>query len=365
LAAVGVAENSERVLVVLCVFGSLCPPSSLIFPNRISSLRGNSRSTKNRACLCSTRSCVRKCCIASWYFASCYHCFSLFSLSLSLSLSLSIQATDREDAMIQADEAQQQQGRQKVNRPIAPKRTVSERRRAKALKQRWIVLTLLCIIPLGSHFVRKELGPLKTAMLGDGVFGLNNTRFAMLLSATALPNLMVPVFGGALLDIRGSRWGTMLFLVLTLIGQILFTLAAHLRWFAGAILAQVVVGIGAGSTVVSQAAISSEYFERTEMGFAIGVLESAHNLSNWLGQALPAQIMASFNASFVTSLCFGVATCALSLVAGILYVRTDIYAEAVSDKIRPLKSDIGSIGELQTQNGICQLATEMTLSVSL
>eukprot|EP00466_Bigelowiella_natans_P002987 jgi/Bigna1/86708/estExt_fgenesh1_pg.C_130022 len=222
--------------------------------------------------------------------------------------------------------------------PICVRRLSSERRkRARFLRQRWIVLALICVIPLGSHFVRKELGPLKTAMLADSRLGLDNTRFAMLLSATALPNLLVPVFGGALLDIRGSRWGTMLFVVVTLLGQIAFASSVHLQWFLGAVLSQILVGVGAGSTVVSQAAISSEYFQATEMGLAVGIMESVHNLSNWMGQAMPAEIMQFFGGNYVSSLWFGALACAVSLIAGILYVKTDINAEEETDRIRPME----------------------------
>eukprot|EP00954_Amorphochlora_amoebiformis_P027611 1386568-Amorphochlora_amoeboformis.AAC.1 len=121
-------------------------------------------------------------------------------------------------------------------------------------------------------------------MLADHGLALDNTRFAMLLSATAFPNLLFPIFGGALLDMRGSRWGTLLFVVVTLIGQVFFAMAAHIKIFYALVAAQILVGVGSGSTVVSQAAISSEYFQDTEIGFAIGIIESAHNLSNWMGQ---------------------------------------------------------------------------------
>jgi len=192
-----------------------------------------------------------------------------------------------------------------------------------SIGERRLVLVLACIIPLGSHFIRKALGPLKTAMLADPELNLDNTKFAMLLSATSLPNLLVPIFGGALLDMRGSRYGTLLFVLITLIGQICFTISAHFRVFSGLLASQILIGIGAGSTVVSQAAISSEYFQGTEIGFAIGIMESAHNLSNWMGQAIPAQVVAYFGGKFLAGLWAGVFCCFISLIAAIVYALVD------------------------------------------
>ncbi len=94
-----------------------------------------------------------------------------------------------------------------------------------SLSRRWVILFLACAIPAGSHVVRKSLGPLKTAFLADKKWSMNNEKFAMLLSATALPNLIVPVFGGAFLDVKGSQMGTLVFLLITLLGQVLLQLA--------------------------------------------------------------------------------------------------------------------------------------------
>jgi len=66
-------------------------------------------------------------------------------------------------------------------------------------------------------------------------------------------------------------------------------------------------------------------------------MESVHNLSNWMGQAMPAEVMQFFGGNYVSSLWFGALACAVSLIAGILYVKTDINAEEETDRIRPMQ----------------------------
>eukprot|EP00472_Partenskyella_glossopodia_P005935 CAMPEP_0197541054 /NCGR_PEP_ID=MMETSP1318-20131121/66947_1 /TAXON_ID=552666 /ORGANISM="Partenskyella glossopodia, Strain RCC365" /LENGTH=533 /DNA_ID=CAMNT_0043100187 /DNA_START=307 /DNA_END=1908 /DNA_ORIENTATION=- len=241
------------------------------------------------------------------------------------------------------------------------RQSLRRRRTVNAFRSRWLILGLVCLVPFGSHFVRKELGPLKTAMLGDKEFGLSNTTFAMLLSATALPNLLVPIFGGALLDMRGSRLGTMLFLMITVFAQILFVTMAGFKNLGGCLVAQILVGIGAGSTVVSQGAITSQYFQGTEMGLAIGIIESTHNMANWMGQALPSQISHMFGEGYTPALWAGVIACIVSLLAGILYIKLDKRAEEdTSAPHRVVDRVVGDESVIHKNEGLCCVCVEET-----
>lgn len=193
---------------------------------------------------------------------------------------------------------------------------------------RWWVLLLAAFIPFGSHVVRKSLGPLKTGFLSDPQWThMSNAKFGVLLSATALPNLIVPVLGGTFLDTKGSRSGTMVFVVVTLVGQLLFTAAVHRHLFWWAVSAQIVTGMGAGSAVVSQASISSAYFSASEIGLAIGITESFHCFSNWIGQSLPALVGYEDGHNYESGLYLGTACCVISVVAAVAFVRFDSRAE--------------------------------------
>lgn len=180
----------------------------------------------------------------------------------------------------------------------------------------WFVLACASLIPFGAHYMKHSLGPLKVYFVQD--FGYSHAEFGGFLSASSLPNLVFPVFAGAMVDERGHDFSGLLFTSVALLGHVLFCVAltAGAPFVFGA-LARVLYGLGEGGTGIVQGCIVGRWVGRESLAFAIGVTESVHFTANWLGKALPAEIAAS--GGFLGALWFGNAFLFVSVFAAITY----------------------------------------------
>ena len=197
---------------------------------------------------------------------------------------------------------------------------------------RFFILTLAMLIPFGPHLVKSCLSSLASYFLSSPTFPLTHTQFGSFQSALSLPNLFIPFLGGLLLDLRGSPSGTLLFLAFTLIGHTLFTLACEANSYPSALVSRALFGLGQGSTVVAQGRIAAVYFRGHEMVFAIAVCESLHNLSALIAR-LYVVPMAEWSGTYIASLWVGVAACALSMVAGLVFWYIDPHVRVEEQRL--------------------------------
>ena len=211
---------------------------------------------------------------------------------------------------------------------------------------RFFILVLAMLIPFGPHLVKSCLSSLASYFLSSPTFPLTHTEFGSFQSALSVPNLFIPFLGGLLLDIRGSPSGTLLFLAFTLVGHTLFTLACQGQSYPAALASRALFGLGQGSTVVAQGRIAAVYFRGHEMVFAIAVCESLHNLSALIAR-LYVVPMAEWSGTYIASLWVGVAACALSMVAGVLYWYIDPLVRLEEERITAVaKSTTGVSSEV-------------------
>lgn len=183
---------------------------------------------------------------------------------------------------------------------------------------RWLVLFLAMLIPFGPHVVKSSLSSLAPLFFADPEFHLTHAQFGSFQSALSLPNLIVPFIGGLLLDIRGSRAGTLLFLSLAFIGHTGFALACESRSYGWAVLSRALFGLGQGSTVVAQGRIAASFFTGREVVFAIALCESFHNISALLARVYVVPIAKAYH-SYAAALWIGVVMCGLSFLAGVTF----------------------------------------------
>jgi nitrate/nitrite transporter NarK len=113
---------------------------------------------------------------------------------------------------------------------------------------RFFLLALICLIPFGGHFVKNEMSSIEPLLLNDPTFPISNTLYGAFNSAVSIPNFLIPILGGHLLD-RQGHLSILGFLVLMCLGQALFSYAmgVHSTWLAMA--GRLIFGIGEGSVV--------------------------------------------------------------------------------------------------------------------
>lgn len=82
----------------------------------------------------------------------------------------------------------------------------------------------------GSYFCYDNPGALQDNFKTD--LNMSTSKFVLLYSIYSWPNVILCFVGGFLLDrVFGIRWGTIIFMSLTLVGQMIFALGAYIDAF--------------------------------------------------------------------------------------------------------------------------------------
>eukprot|EP00331_Platyophrya_macrostoma_P028451 CAMPEP_0176444524 /NCGR_PEP_ID=MMETSP0127-20121128/23114_1 /TAXON_ID=938130 /ORGANISM="Platyophrya macrostoma, Strain WH" /LENGTH=462 /DNA_ID=CAMNT_0017830049 /DNA_START=22 /DNA_END=1410 /DNA_ORIENTATION=+ len=183
-------------------------------------------------------------------------------------------------------------------------------------KMRWVALAFGCTVMMGSYFSYDNPQALQ-APLEDpaGKYDLSGLQFNLLYSVYSFPNIILPLFGGVLVDKIGARVAILIFSSILILGQAIFTFGLYKYSYTIMIIGRVVFGLGGESLSVAQSAIVSKWFRGKELAFALGFNISVARLGSSIN-SVATPMMAKDGDLWIPAL-VGVCFCALSTCCGI------------------------------------------------
>lgn len=210
-------------------------------------------------------------------------------------------------------------------------------------KWRWMTLLFACFFLLGSYFCYDNPNALSN-QLNKHVTNNNDIKYNMLYSVYSYPNVILPLFGGILIDKIGINFSIFLFSTLLVIGQGVFALSGFLGEsmdgnlpFIVAIIGRVIFGLGGESLSVCQSTIVSRWFVGKELSLALGINISISRLGSVFNNySMPPMADAT---SLGWALTFGLFLCVLSWISGFLLTVMEKHANKVDNEDGRLKDD--------------------------
>jgi MFS family permease len=115
-------------------------------------------------------------------------------------------------------------------------------------KWRWVMLFLCCFLVVPNYFCYDNPASLETYI--ESEFGKTPTEYGLLYSVYAVPNCIMPLIGGILLDKIGHRIGLIIFTTFLCVGQGIFMLGGYNRDYNLMIVGRGIFGIGCESMYV-------------------------------------------------------------------------------------------------------------------
>jgi fucose permease len=115
---------------------------------------------------------------------------------------------------------------------------------------RWIVLFVICLFSIGSYFAYDSVGVVQKQIVQ--YFGITDGQFGLLYSVYSFPNIILPFFGGFILDYVGLPIGTMITCSLVTIGAFIVAMAPHMDSFWLMLVGRFIFGVGAETSYVAQ-----------------------------------------------------------------------------------------------------------------
>ena len=199
------------------------------------------------------------------------------------------------------------------------------------MRIRWFVLVLCCTGMIGNYYCYDNPSALKEQIKERFKgHGYSETNFQLLYSLYSFPNVVLPFFGGVLVDRVGARTALLLFGSFITMGQCLLALGASSKSFTLMLVGRIVFGFGGESLTVAQSAIVSLWFKGRELAFALGVNLSIARLGGTINNQLSPFWANAQGLTF--ALWFGVIMCGVSITATLILIPIDVAAEKRSKK---------------------------------
>ena len=141
-----------------------------------------------------------------------------------------------------------------------------------SLRSRWLVLALTCSVMTASYYsydIPSALHQqLHDSMPQSTEFERN---FNLLYTIYSIPNVILPLFGGNFVDRYGAPQCLLAFASLVCCGSILLSIGVTRQTWEIMYLGRFVFGLGAESLCVAQSTITSDWFQGSDVAFAMGI----------------------------------------------------------------------------------------------
>ena len=102
-------------------------------------------------------------------------------------------------------------------------------------------------------------------------FKISNTKYSLLYSFYALPNLVCPLLGGIIIDKYGPQATLIIVTFLALVGQILMSYGANTNIFDYMLAGRTIFGMGTETLMLVQIVDISYWFLEYEFSLAVGI----------------------------------------------------------------------------------------------
>eukprot|EP01036_Dinobryon_divergens_P034713 gene34713-44896_t len=200
---------------------------------------------------------------------------------------------------------------------------------------RWLILLLGCLMMVGSYYCFDIPAALKTQI--DDYFGDQDDyefNFSLLYTLYAAPNVILPFFGGYLVDKFGVRASLFLFVSLITVGQVIFSFGISIKSWPVMFIGRLVFGFGGESFTVANSALLADWFKGRELAFAFGINLSVSKLGSVINNILSPLLAEKLGIIF--AFWFGSMLCGFSVVCVLLTFPID---KAMDLRIARAKSE--------------------------
>ncbi|CAD7932787.1 unnamed protein product [Amoebophrya sp. A120] len=137
-------------------------------------------------------------------------------------------------------------------------------------KARFVVLTMGAFMMFGSYYFFDQCSASEQGVREQ--LNITEPQFGLLQSVYSWPNMILPLFGGLLIDVFGIRKSLLLFMSLVFAGQVVYSLGLLQKSFATSLVGRVIFGLGGESLNVASLALVAMWFKGAELAFAMGII---------------------------------------------------------------------------------------------
>lgn len=202
---------------------------------------------------------------------------------------------------------------------------------------RWIVLIMIGMVMFGNYYIYDCIAPI--ADLLSKQLGFSDSNIGLLQAIYSIPNVIMVLIGGYIVDRIGTRKAILIFGTICFIGSAITVLSGRLLtfsinlWpvqgtFSAPVMAggRLIFGLGAESLLVAVGTTIAKWFRGKELGFACGINLMIARSGSWLAQNSPTWAKFAYS-SWRNPLLIAMAFGTFCVTGAIVYWALEVYAE--------------------------------------
>lgn len=149
------------------------------------------------------------------------------------------------------------------------------------------------------------------------------TKFNLLYTAYSIPNTILPLFGGNVVDRYGASKCQTIFAFIIFLGSCILSMGVSAQSWKAMYFGRFIFGLGAESLSVAQSTVLSEWFEGREVALAMGIALSVSRLGSIWNNLVSPKVANAKNGGVETAFWLGAVLTSSSVIMGSLIVFCD------------------------------------------
>jgi MFS family permease len=188
---------------------------------------------------------------------------------------------------------------------------------------RWTVLIFISFAMFGNYYIYDSISPL--ADLLSKQLNFSDTDIGLLNAIYSIPNIIMVLAGGLIIDRIGTRKSVFIFTVLIMIGALVTAVKGDLVTMAAG---RLIFGLGAESMIVAITTIVARWFKGKELSFAFGLNLTVARLGSFLALNSPTWGKGLYD-YWQSPLWITVGAGVFSVICIAVYYGIDLYASKI------------------------------------
>jgi MFS family permease len=187
------------------------------------------------------------------------------------------------------------------------------------------VLVMISLAMFGNYYIYDSISPLADVLKAQ--LGFSDANIGLLNAIYSIPNVIMVLIGGLIIDRIGTRKSTFLFAMLCLVGSAVTVMSGHVATMAAG---RLLFGLGAESLIVAVTTAIAKWFRGKELSFAFGVNLTIARLGSFAALNSPTwaqQLYESWRWPLLISVTMGV----VAVLAAVVYWGLESRAQARYD----------------------------------
>lgn len=200
---------------------------------------------------------------------------------------------------------------------------------------RWPILMLSCFFIVSRHYNYDIPQGIQVPL--ENELALSSFKYNLLYTVYSIPNIIWPLFAGAIIDKIGCRLSILIFGSLVVFGQSLFTFGCFQQNFILLLAGRACLGIGGEAVFVIKIPIAARWFRPREQGLAMGILFAASRAGSILQSSVTPFVFQQTSSIGYAAMA-GAILSVFSLLSGVIWVIIDKSAENYDRERRMIPS---------------------------